>query len=169
MSVLENDVSRREEVDTRLIRLSCHAESYRACAYRARKAIESDRFPEDVLRHIEDDSLATLPTTKLYGKHGPMKDELRDLLAAWYVSRVDEGMGYVSLCGVIELLHALRSSDAGPRGTSVGWHVVDEYERGRGFHLLEELVGSAVPPSVLLRDRRGSGSLLSGTSGSQSM
>jgi hypothetical protein len=25
-----------------------------------------------------------------------MTDELRELLAAWYVSRVDEGMGYVS-------------------------------------------------------------------------
>ena len=71
-------------------------ESFRACAYRAKKAIDSGRFPADVMKHIEDDSIETLPTTKLYGKGGPMTDELRELLAAWYVSRVDEGMGYVS-------------------------------------------------------------------------
>lgn len=40
--------------------------------------------------------MATLSTTKLYGKNGPMVEDLRELLAAWYVSRVDEGMGYVS-------------------------------------------------------------------------
>jgi hypothetical protein len=40
--------------------------------------------------------VATLSTTKLYGKNGPMVEDLRELLAAWYVSRVDEGMGYVS-------------------------------------------------------------------------
>ncbi|KAG7562200.1 hypothetical protein FFLO_02385 [Filobasidium floriforme] len=75
--------------------LALSKESYRACAYRAKKAIESDRFPADVMRHIEDDSVATLSTTKLYGKNGPMVEDLRELLAAWYVSRVDEGMGYV--------------------------------------------------------------------------
>ena len=96
--MLASKVESRGRADSRPGDPSCSypKESYRSCAYRAKKAIESDRFPEDVLRHIEDDSIATLPTTNLYGKQGPMKDELRELLAAWYVSRVDEGMGYVS-------------------------------------------------------------------------
>jgi len=98
------------------------------------------------MKHIEDDSIATLPTTKLYGKGGPMTDELRELLAAWYVSRVDEGMGYVSdigysairtldtLTAMYELTKVLCGA-TGPRRSPDSRHAVDEYEYRRGLYL----------------------------------
>lgn len=76
--------------------LSLSKESFKACSYRARQAVESGRFPKEVDKWIQDDTANTLPTTGLYGEQGPMTEELRELLRAWYVSRVDEGMGYVS-------------------------------------------------------------------------
>jgi hypothetical protein len=94
------------------------------------------------MRHIEDDSVATLSTTKLYGKNGPMVEDLRELLAAWYVSRVDEGMGYVSQrCGQVRygrpwsLMLQTRLIATGPRGTPPSGHAIDEHEHRRGLHL----------------------------------
>lgn len=128
-------------------------ESFKACSYRAKKAIDSGRFPADVLKNIDDDSMATLPTTKLYRKDSPMREELKDLLTAWYVSRVDEGMGYVriwveGLSWIWRLMGGRFLVDT--RNTSAGGDIVDEYEHCGGVHLLEESVGTALFEGVLL-------------------
>ena len=54
-------------------------------------------FPGDVIEEIEQDIQGTLPTLHIFHPaHGPMYQDLKDLLCAWVVARSDEGLGYVS-------------------------------------------------------------------------
>jgi hypothetical protein len=48
------------------------------------------------LESIEHDAAGTLPVLKIFQPGSPMHDDLKDLMCAWYVSRLDEGQGYVS-------------------------------------------------------------------------
>ena len=58
--------------------------------------MQAQRFPADILETIEHDAGGTLPVLKIFQPGSPMYDDLKDLLSAWYVSRLDEGQGYVS-------------------------------------------------------------------------
>ncbi|KAJ9102642.1 hypothetical protein QFC19_004751 [Naganishia cerealis] len=71
-------------------------DSYRQYHSRARRAIQSQRFPQDILDSIEHDASDTLRVIKIFQPGSPMHDELKDLLCAWYISRLDEGQGYIS-------------------------------------------------------------------------
>lgn len=72
------------------------ADAYRQYHARASRAIQAERFPKDVLDNIDHDAAGTLPVIKIFQPGSPMHDELKDLLCAWYISRLDEGQGYVS-------------------------------------------------------------------------
>lgn len=72
------------------------SDAYRQYHSRANRAIQAQRFPADVLETIEHDAGGTLPVLKIFQPGSPMFDDLKDLLCAWYVSRLDEGQGYVS-------------------------------------------------------------------------
>lgn len=75
---------------------SSFADAYRQYHARAIRAIQAERFPRDVLDSINQDAAGTLPVIKIFQPGSPMHGELKDLLCAWYISRLDEGQGYVS-------------------------------------------------------------------------
>jgi TBC1 domain family member 14 len=65
---------------------------------RAKRALSSKSFPSDVLQMIEEDIIRTLPTLQIFHpEHGPLYQDLKDILCAWVVARSDEGLGYVRL------------------------------------------------------------------------
>lgn len=71
------------------------AEAFKMYLSRAKKAIDSGRFPQDTLEVIERDMDRTLPQLKLFIPGSPMRDDLREVLCAWVVYRSDDGLGYV--------------------------------------------------------------------------
>ncbi len=70
--------------------------SFKSCNVRARRAIESGRFPADILKQIDESTSSVFPVLKLFQAGSPLQQELKELICAWYVSRTDEGLGYVS-------------------------------------------------------------------------
>ncbi|GHJ86617.1 hypothetical protein NliqN6_3019 [Naganishia liquefaciens] len=75
--------------------LTLSKDAYRQYHSRANRAMQAQRFPADILETIEHDAGGTLPVLKIFQPGSPMYDDLKDLLSAWYVSRLDEGQGYI--------------------------------------------------------------------------
>jgi TBC1 domain family member 14 len=64
---------------------------------RGQRAIAKGTYPEQSLTQMEEDMDATLPALHLFHREtGAMRQDLRDLMIAWTVSRSDEALGYVS-------------------------------------------------------------------------
>ncbi|KAG6837664.1 hypothetical protein H0H93_004940 [Arthromyces matolae] len=77
------------------LRASMWEHHYRISLSRAKKALNSNMFPRDVLDTIEQDISTTLPSLHIFHpKTGPLYEELKDMLCAWVVTRSDEGLGY---------------------------------------------------------------------------
>ncbi|OCF34333.1 hypothetical protein I317_05510 [Kwoniella heveanensis CBS 569] len=74
--------------------LAVSKDAYKAYNARARKAIDSGRFPQAILDQMENDLDDTLPTLKMFHRGSPLRDDLRELVGAWVVYRSDEGLGY---------------------------------------------------------------------------
>lgn len=72
------------------------ADAYKAYSSRARKALDSGRFPQEILDRLEADMDQTLPTLKLLTRGSPFRDDVRELVCAWVVYRSDSGLGYMS-------------------------------------------------------------------------
>lgn len=73
-------------------------ETYKTCSIRAKRALSAGNFPADALSEIEADVQNTLPNLHIFdATHGPMHQDLKDVLYAWVVARSDEGLGYVRL------------------------------------------------------------------------
>lgn len=72
------------------------ADAYKFYVTRAKKAVDSGRFPQDTLDRMDKEMDETLPTLKLFGPSGPMREDLREILCAWVVYRSDSALGYVS-------------------------------------------------------------------------
>ncbi|RXK37992.1 hypothetical protein M231_04778 [Tremella mesenterica] len=81
--------------------LALSKDVYNSYLTRARRAISSGRFPQDVMDRIESDLDDTLVTLRLFDRGSPMRDDLRDLLYAWVVQRSDEGRGYAPYINLI--------------------------------------------------------------------
>jgi hypothetical protein len=64
---------------------------------RARKSLESGRFPTKILEQLEIDIDQTLPTLKLFTHGSPVRADLKEMICAWVVYRSDDGLGYVSI------------------------------------------------------------------------
>lgn len=73
------------------------ADAYKTYLARARRSLDSGRFPQHVLEQMEHDMSETLPSLKLYVPGSPMRDDLREFVCAWVVYRSDEGLSYVRL------------------------------------------------------------------------
>ncbi|KAG6841774.1 hypothetical protein C0991_007103 [Blastosporella zonata] len=77
--------------------LSLSKDHYRICLARARKALNSNLFPQASLDAIEEDISTTLPSLHIFHHEtGPLYEELKEMLYAWVVARSDEGLGYAS-------------------------------------------------------------------------
>lgn len=75
--------------------LALNRDNYRSCLSRARRALSSGVFPGDILQAIEEDISTTLPALHIFHPEtGPLYQELKDMLCAWVISRVDEGLAY---------------------------------------------------------------------------
>ncbi|KAG6817950.1 hypothetical protein H0H87_012418 [Tephrocybe sp. NHM501043] len=75
--------------------LTLSKDHYRICLARARKALNSNVFPQASLSMIEEDISTTLPSLHIFHRQtGPLYEELKDMLCAWVVARSDEGLGY---------------------------------------------------------------------------
>jgi len=75
--------------------VSFHADHYRTCLARAKRALLSGVFPQASLSLIEEDISTTLPSLHIFHHEtGPLYEELKEMLCAWVVSRSDEGLGY---------------------------------------------------------------------------
>lgn len=70
-------------------------DAYKVYVSRARKALDSGRFPQAILDQIDADMDSTLPQLKLFGRTSPMRADLQEFICSWVVYRSDEGMGYV--------------------------------------------------------------------------
>ncbi|EIN13936.1 RabGAP/TBC [Punctularia strigosozonata HHB-11173 SS5] len=69
--------------------------NYRTCVARAKRARSTGTFPEATLKLIETDISSTLPSLHIFlPGTGPLYDDLYEMLAAWVVSRFDEGLNY---------------------------------------------------------------------------
>ena len=68
---------------------------YKTYLSRAKRSLDSGRFPKDILDQIEHDMTVTLPALKLYVPGSPMRDDLKEFLCAWVVYRSDDGLAYV--------------------------------------------------------------------------
>ncbi|KAF8330808.1 rab-GTPase-TBC domain-containing protein [Cantharellus anzutake] len=76
--------------------LALSKDAFRTCRSRAQRAIASKVFPPDVMEQIEQDIVKTLPTLHIFHPdHGPMYQDLKELMCSWVVARSDEGLGYV--------------------------------------------------------------------------
>lgn len=71
-------------------------DNYKACVARSKKAIESGRFPADILERLDKDLDGTLVHLKLFQKTSPLRADLHELICAWVVYRSDTAQGYVS-------------------------------------------------------------------------
>ncbi|WVF68396.1 hypothetical protein IAT40_003161 [Kwoniella sp. CBS 6097] len=74
--------------------LAVSKDAYKAYTARARKAMDSGRFPQAILDQMEEDLDETLPTLKMFHRGSPLRDDLKELITAWVVYRSDEGLGY---------------------------------------------------------------------------
>ncbi|KAG6910512.1 hypothetical protein DXG01_009931 [Tephrocybe rancida] len=75
--------------------LSLSKDHYRISLSRAKRALNSNVFPQASLDLIEKDILTTLPSLHIFHPQtGPLYEELREMLCAWVVARSDEGLGY---------------------------------------------------------------------------
>ncbi|WVN87461.1 uncharacterized protein L203_102643 [Cryptococcus depauperatus CBS 7841] len=88
--------------------LALSKDVYRIYLARARKGLENERFPPDLLQTIEHDLDDTLVTLKLFQRDSPLRDDLKELICAWLVYRSDEGLGYAPyinlLCAMLLLV-----------------------------------------------------------------
>ncbi|WWD20397.1 hypothetical protein CI109_104873 [Kwoniella shandongensis] len=89
--------------------LAASKDAYRMYASRAKKAIESGRFPQETLERIEKDLDETLVTLKLFGRGSPVRDDLKEMLCAWVVYRSDEGLGYAPYINLVAAMFLLVS------------------------------------------------------------
>jgi hypothetical protein len=98
------------EVSILLQWLTFFSETYKTCSIRAKRALSAGNFPADALSEIEADVQNTLPNLHIFDAvHGPMHQDLKDVLYAWVVARSDEGLGYVRLffpsqCSAAEMI-----------------------------------------------------------------
>ncbi|KAF4623962.1 hypothetical protein D9613_002251 [Agrocybe pediades] len=77
--------------------LALSKDHYRACLSRAKRALTSGTFPQQILDLIEEDVTTTLPAVHIFNKeNGPLYQDLKDILCAWVVARSDEGLGYAT-------------------------------------------------------------------------
>ncbi|KAG6814137.1 hypothetical protein H0H92_002132 [Tricholoma furcatifolium] len=75
--------------------LSLSKDHYRICLSRAKKALNSNVFPQASLDAIEADIATTLPSLHIFRQNsGPLYEDLKEMLCAWVVARSDEGLGY---------------------------------------------------------------------------
>jgi hypothetical protein len=63
---------------------------------RAKKAIDTGRFPQGIIDQLERDMDGTLPILRLFVKGSPVRADLSELIRAWIAYRSDDGLGYVS-------------------------------------------------------------------------
>lgn len=76
--------------------LALSKDTYRICLARAKRLLDAGTFPTASFDQIEQDVRSTLPSLHIFHPDtGPMYEELKDMLHAWVVSRLDEGLGYV--------------------------------------------------------------------------
>ncbi|KZT54652.1 RabGAP/TBC [Calocera cornea HHB12733] len=76
--------------------LALSKDSYRPYISRARRAITAGKFPRQTLELIEDDIAGTMPSLRIFDPvHGPLHQDLKDLLCAWTVARSEESLSYV--------------------------------------------------------------------------
>ncbi|RSH93186.1 hypothetical protein EHS25_007539 [Saitozyma podzolica] len=76
--------------------LAMSKDAYKFYVTRAKKAVDSGRFPQDTLDRMDKEMDETLPTLKLFGPSGPMREDLKEILCAWVVYRSDSALGYAS-------------------------------------------------------------------------
>ncbi|KAF6766680.1 rab-GTPase-TBC domain-containing protein [Ephemerocybe angulata] len=76
--------------------LALSKDHFRICSSRAKRALASGVFPQDILGLIEEDVRTTLPGLHIFHHEtGPLYSDLKDILYAWVVARSDEGLGYI--------------------------------------------------------------------------
>ncbi|GJJ13364.1 hypothetical protein Clacol_007616 [Clathrus columnatus] len=76
--------------------LALSKDAYSQCLSRAKSLMASRRFPTTALSLIESDISTTLPQLHIFHRqHGPLYEDLYNLLCAWVIARADEGLGYV--------------------------------------------------------------------------
>jgi hypothetical protein len=80
-----------------------------------------------------------------------MHDDLKDLLCAWYVSRLDEGQEYVSpvVCPIIRF-SLTKTLFSGIRYPSSSWHASHYDATAAGVHRAPESVEQAMLEGILL-------------------
>lgn len=88
------------------------ADAYQGYLRRAHRALESGRFPPDILEQIEADLTDTLPILHVFQPGSPLRDELRDLVCAWVVYRSDSGRGYAPYITWLAAMFSLVSPPA---------------------------------------------------------
>lgn len=72
------------------------SDHYRTCLSRAKRALSSGVFPQDILDLLEQDVRTTLPALHIFHHEtGPLYSDLKDMLYAWVVARSDEGLSYI--------------------------------------------------------------------------
>ncbi|ORX37609.1 rab-GTPase-TBC domain-domain-containing protein [Kockovaella imperatae] len=74
--------------------LAISRDAYKTYQKRAQRAMDSGRFPKDILDRIDQDMDKTLPHLRLFVEGSPMRMDLRDFVCAWVVYRSDSGNGY---------------------------------------------------------------------------
>ena len=79
-------------------------DAYKSYLNRSSKARKNGSFPADTLEAIDAEMSETLPTLRLFGEGGPMRNDLRELLCAWVVARSDDGLGYVSCTSWVDIV-----------------------------------------------------------------
>lgn len=126
-------------------------DAYRQYHARATRAIQAERFPQEILEAIDHDAAGTLPVIKIFQSGSPMHRELKDLLCAWYISRLDEGQGYVSgdFCyrGVTDVANS--AVDAGY--TPLGRHAAHDHELATGVHIAQKPPQPPMSEGILFR------------------
>lgn len=76
--------------------LALSKDHYRICLARAKRALSSGVFPQDILDLLEQDVRSTLPALHIFHPEtGPLYGDLKDMLYAWVVARSDEGLSYM--------------------------------------------------------------------------
>ncbi|ORY34660.1 rab-GTPase-TBC domain-domain-containing protein [Naematelia encephala] len=90
--------------------LAMSKDAYKMYVSRARKAIGTGRFPQDILDQMENDMDNTLPVLRMFVRGSPMRADLRELLCAWVVCRSDEGLGYAPYISYLAAMLLLTSA-----------------------------------------------------------
>ncbi|WVQ95945.1 hypothetical protein IAU59_003044 [Kwoniella sp. CBS 9459] len=92
--------------------LAMSKDAYKVYTARARKALESGRFPQAILDQMEKDLDDTLPRLKMFHRGSPLRDDLKELITAWVVYRSDEGLGYAPYINLLCAMFILVSPPA---------------------------------------------------------